>query len=137
MRAIRTLLALAIALAAAAAGWLYYFSGHPLELPRTPYEFTVRSGASVKSLARQLADDGLFAEPHSFWVLARALGRSGAIQAGTYRLERPVTPRELLDKLARTEVPDFELDLKKAQPAEVFAERFAKAVPKVDKPPSE
>jgi thymidylate synthase (FAD) len=45
--------------------------------------------------------------------------------------------RELLDKLAKTEVPDFELDLKKAQPAEAFAERFAKAVPKVDKPPPE
>jgi UPF0755 protein len=104
MRAIRNLLLLAIVLAAAAAGWLYYFNGHPLELPRTPYEFTVRSGASVKSLARQLADDGLLAEPHSFWILARALGRSGAIQAGTYRLERPLTPRELLDKLARGDV---------------------------------
>ncbi len=45
--------------------------------------------------------------------------------------------RELLDKLVATEVPDFELDLTKAQPAETFAERFAKAVPKVDKPPSE
>jgi thymidylate synthase (FAD) len=45
--------------------------------------------------------------------------------------------RELLDKLAATEVPDFELDLSKAQPAEAFAERFAKAVPKVDKPPVE
>jgi thymidylate synthase (FAD) len=45
--------------------------------------------------------------------------------------------RELLDKLARTGVPDFELDLGKALPAEAFAERFAKAVPKVDKPPPE
>jgi thymidylate synthase (FAD) len=45
--------------------------------------------------------------------------------------------RELLDKLATTAVPDFELDLSKAKPAEEFAERFAKAVPKVDKPPPE
>jgi thymidylate synthase (FAD) len=45
--------------------------------------------------------------------------------------------RELLDKLAKTDVPDFELDLSKAKPAEEFAERFAKAVPKVDKPPTE
>jgi thymidylate synthase (FAD) len=45
--------------------------------------------------------------------------------------------RELLDKLAATEVPDFELDLSKAEPAQAFAERFAKAVPKVDKPPVE
>jgi len=45
--------------------------------------------------------------------------------------------RELFDKLARAEVPDFELDLSQAQSAESFAERFARAVPKVDKPPTE
>jgi len=45
--------------------------------------------------------------------------------------------RELLDKLASNEIPDFELDLSKAKNAEYFAERFAKAVPKVDKPPTE
>ena len=104
MRALRNLLLLAILAAAAAAGWMYWFSTQPVALPRAPFEFTVRSGASVKGLARQLADQGLFAEPHSFWILARALGRSGAIQAGTYRLDRPLTPVELLDKLARGDV---------------------------------
>jgi len=43
--------------------------------------------------------------------------------------------RELLQKLADTEVRDFELDLSKAKPAEYFATQFAEAVPKVDKPP--
>jgi thymidylate synthase (FAD) len=42
---------------------------------------------------------------------------------------------ELLAKLAAKRVPDFELDLSKASSAEVFAERFAQAVPKVDKTP--
>ncbi len=45
--------------------------------------------------------------------------------------------RELLEKLASTAVPDFELDLTRARPAEEFAARFAEAVPKVDKPPTE
>ena len=45
--------------------------------------------------------------------------------------------RELFDKLAAREVPRFELDLAKSQPPEVFAERFAKAVPKIDKAPQE
>ena len=45
--------------------------------------------------------------------------------------------RELLTKLTATDVPDFELDLAKARPAEEFAERFAAAVPKVDKAPQE
>ena len=40
---------------------------------------------------------------------------------------------ELLQKLEPKPVPDFELDLSRASSAEVFAERFAEAVPKVDK----
>ena len=40
---------------------------------------------------------------------------------------------ELLQKLEPKPVPDFELDLARASSAEVFAERFAEAVPKVDK----
>lgn len=104
MRALRNLVVLVALAAALAGGWMYWFSTRPLDLPRSPFEFTVRSGASVRGLARQLADQGLFAEPHSFWILARALGKSGAIQAGTYRIERPLTPVELLDKLARGDV---------------------------------
>jgi hypothetical protein len=42
---------------------------------------------------------------------------------------------ELLQKLEPLRVPDFELDLSRASSAEVFAERFAQAVPKVDKKP--
>jgi thymidylate synthase (FAD) len=43
---------------------------------------------------------------------------------------------ELLAKLQPKAVPDFELDLGKASSADVFAERFAQAVPKVDKVPT-
>jgi thymidylate synthase (FAD) len=45
--------------------------------------------------------------------------------------------RELFEKLADRSVPDFELDLSQAQPAESFAARFADAVPRVDKAPAE
>ncbi len=45
--------------------------------------------------------------------------------------------REFLDKLAATDVPEFELDLSRAKAPEFFAEHFADAVPKVDKTPKE
>lgn len=73
-------------------------------LPATPFEFTVRPGASLKTVSRELAADGLFAEGETFWILGRALGKAGSIRAGTYRLEAPLTPLALLDKLARGEV---------------------------------
>ena len=61
------------------------------------------------------------------------LGQAELEQAGLAKRE----VREFLDKLVAGPVPDFELDLSKAQPPEFFAERFAAAVPKVDKPPVE
>ena len=104
MRALRYLFLLALLAAAAAGGWLYWFATHPVALPRIPFEFTVKSGASVKSVSRRLADEGLFAEGESFWIVARVLGKGGAIQAGTYRIDRPMTPLEILDKLRRGDV---------------------------------
>jgi thymidylate synthase (FAD) len=44
---------------------------------------------------------------------------------------------ELFAKLGAAATPDFELDLTQALPAETFAERFARAVPKIDRAPSE
>jgi UPF0755 protein len=72
--------------------------------PQAPYDFTVKSGSSLKAVARQLHDDGLLPDPDTFWIVGRALGKAGAIQAGTYRIEQPITPPDLLDKLARGDV---------------------------------
>jgi UPF0755 protein len=104
LRALKRLFVLAVLAAGVAVAWFYWFAHHAFELPRSPYEFTVRPGASVKAIARQLFNDGLYPEPESFWILARYMGRSAAIQAGTYRLDAALTPVELLDKLARGDV---------------------------------
>ena len=103
MRRLRRLLVATLLLAALAAGWLAWFATRPLDLA-APLDLTVRQGAGVSSVARQLADAGVLAEPWSLRILARALGREGAVRAGTYRLERALTPLELLDKLARGDV---------------------------------
>lgn len=104
MRRLKQLFLLAIAAAITAGAWLYYFATTPLEPPRADYEFTVKNGASLRSLARRLSDDALLPEANTFWILGRALGKDKAIQAGTYRVERAMTPVELLDKLNRGDV---------------------------------
>ena len=76
----------------------------PVSLPATPYDFTVHSGSGLKAVARQLAADGVLPEGETFWILGRLSGKARAIQAGTYRLERPMTPPDILDKLARGDV---------------------------------
>jgi UPF0755 protein len=109
MRAARRLLVLAAGAAIAAIAWTAWFCLAPLEPPRVPFDFTVKSGASLKSVARSLADEGLLAEPHTFWLVGRVLGRAAVIRAGTYRLSAPLTPLELLDKLARGDVLPIEI----------------------------
>jgi UPF0755 protein len=106
---VRRLFLFAFLAAALAAAWLIYFSTSFVNLPREPYEFTVRSGASLKAIARQLAADGVLNEGETLWILGRLLGKSTSIQAGTYRLDKPLTPVELLDKLARGDVVLIEI----------------------------
>jgi len=85
------------------------------------------SRGDLDALRRLVAPsgDGLVAKPNAA-VTAPELEKLGLSKRAV---------RELLQKLADAEVPDFELDLSKAKPADYFATRFAEAVPKVDKPP--
>src|SRR5688572_15697727 len=108
MRAIKTLLALAVLAAVLAGACLYWFGTQPRPLPRTPFEFSVKTGSGWKALSRQLADAGLFADPYTFWVLARLRGLP-PLHAGAYRLDAPLTGMELVDKLARGDVMLAEL----------------------------
>jgi UPF0755 protein len=106
---LKRILVYGILAAALAGGWLYWFATRPVTLPKAPYEFTVHAGASLKSIARQLAADGVLDEAESFWILGRILGRARSVQAGTYRLDQALTPLELLDKLARGDVVVLEM----------------------------
>ena len=105
----RRVLAAALGAALLAFAWMAWFCLRPLELPRSPFDFTVKSGASLKSVSRGLADEGLLREPLSFWLLGRLLGKAGSLRAGTYRLAAPVTPLELLDKLAAGDALPIEI----------------------------
>jgi len=92
-------------MAAAALAWVaWQFSRTPLPLPQTPFEFTVKSGSSLRALSQQLGEAGLIVQPDALWWLGRLTEKAAGIRAGTYRLDKPLTPIELLDKLNRGDV---------------------------------
>ncbi len=109
IRAARRLVLAALAAALAAGGWLAWFATHAFAPPKAPYDFVVRAGSGLKAVSRQLASEGLLPDGESLWILARLTGRAATLHAGTYRLEGPVTPLELLEKLARGDVLMVEL----------------------------
>jgi UPF0755 protein len=69
----------------------------------------VHPGAGLKSVAHQLAVDGVLPEGETFWILGRLLGKARSIRAGTYRLDKALTPLEIIDKLARGDVVIVEM----------------------------
>ncbi|MDX8384921.1 MAG: endolytic transglycosylase MltG [Gallionella sp.] len=74
-----------------------YYAHRPLPLPATPFEFELKQGGHLKSMARELHQAGLLENDWAFVWLVRLLGKSSQIKAGYYALQQPVTPLELLE----------------------------------------
>ncbi len=101
MRQAKWLLLLTLFLTAVLATDYYYYATRPLALPAQPYKFTLKPGTSLKGAAQQLQQEGGLSNWRMFVVLARLLGKSAQIKAGSYVLETAVTPLELLEILAK------------------------------------
>src|SRR5712691_9461084 len=75
-----------------------------LRLPQPAYAFTVKPGASLRSVARELAASGVLPAD---WILvgwARITGRDRTIKAGNYELAAGTTLARLLAKLTQGDV---------------------------------
>ena len=100
----RRLFALAILLALLATTWLGYYVHYPLPLPTTPFEFELKQGSSLKSVAREMKQAGLLGQAWPFVWLARLRGNSSQLKAGSYSLDHPISPLELLEVITKGEV---------------------------------
>lgn len=109
MNVIKSGIAALIVLGMSAAGWLLYFANTPVHLPQSPYEFTLKHGSSLRTIARQFSAEGLIPEPWSFIVLAKTLGKEGDIKAGNYQLDRELTPFQLVQKITKGDVSQSEI----------------------------
>ena len=74
-----------------------FYANRPLPLPVTPFEFELKQGGHLKSMARELHQAGLLENERAFVWLTRLLGKSSQIKAGHYALQQSVTPLELLE----------------------------------------
>ncbi len=93
---LRLLVLILLLIALAGGAWLYQFAHRALPLPATPFQFNLKPGSTLKSVARQLTQANVLTEPWSFIALARALGKGAQIKAGDYELDSAPTPLALL-----------------------------------------
>ncbi|MGI4777381.1 MAG: endolytic transglycosylase MltG [Janthinobacterium lividum] len=95
------LLAALVVLGAGAWGlwWLY----RPLELPAPTVDLSVEPGTTPRGVADAIVATGTRVQPKLLYAWFRLSGQDRQIRAGSYELERGVTPRTLLATLVRGE----------------------------------
>ncbi|RYY68638.1 MAG: endolytic transglycosylase MltG [Comamonadaceae bacterium] len=103
MRFLKTLLLLGLLAAVALAGVGWWWVERPLPLQTPTVELAIEPGTVPRAVARAVRDAGVDVAPDLLYAWFRISGQGPQIKAGNYELEAGITPRRLLDKLARGE----------------------------------
>ena len=97
------LLALLAAVGAVAAGWWWLQHPLPFKGNTASLDLSIEPGTLPRGVAQAVRDAGVQVDPRVLYAWFRLSGRGQRIKAGSYELDRGITPERLLDKLARGE----------------------------------
>jgi UPF0755 protein len=104
-RVFLAVVAVVLAVVAAGAVWLLLGAEKPYKGYDGPEQFVeVPAGAGPSAIGRRLAQAGVVRDELSFRTALWRSGQARRLQAGEYRFERPMSAREVIDKLARGDV---------------------------------
>jgi UPF0755 protein len=125
-RALLIVFSLVVLVAGAFAVWLLVGSEQPYKGYEGVEQFVeIPPGAGPTSIGRRLAGSGVIRDQLSFRIVLARSGQARRLQAGEYRFDRPMTTREVIDKIARGEVflrpITFPEGLTVRQMAEIYA----------------
>lgn len=100
------LLVVLLIVAAVAGGWWFYTGvDRPFKGYAGAEQFVeIPQGAGSVAIAKRLADAGVVHDVRSFRLALWVSGAGRRLQAGEYRFDHPVSPREVAEKIARGEV---------------------------------
>ncbi|MEE9579697.1 MAG: endolytic transglycosylase MltG [Nitrosomonadaceae bacterium] len=90
-------------------GWLFYHVNTAVHIPVVPYEFSIKSGSSLRNVARQLADAGVLSDAWSFVLLSQIMGHASSLKAGNYKLSENTSPLRLLEYITEGDVNQSEI----------------------------
>jgi UPF0755 protein len=110
------------------AAWLYATVGRPYKGYEAPEVFVeIAPGSSPAAMGRVLAAAGVVPNAPSFRTAVWLRGSGRRLQAGEYRFDAPISPADVVDKLARGDVYlqpiTFREGLNIRQMAAIFEER--------------
>ncbi len=76
--------------------WLAYYAIMPLKLQPKSQEIVIQPKSGLKSIANQLVEQGVLSEPWRFIIIAKLLHKEQFLQAGSYTLNKNISPYHLL-----------------------------------------
>ena len=104
-RALLIVFSLLVLVAGAFAVWLLVGAEQPYKGYDGVEQFVeIPPGAGPGSIGRRLAGSGVIRDQLSFRIVLARSGQARRLQAGEYRFDRPMTTREVIDKIARGDV---------------------------------
>ena len=104
-RALLFVFSLVVVVAGAFAVWLLVGAEQPYKGYAGVEQFVeIPPGAGPTSIGRRLAGSGVVRDQLSFRIVLARSGQARRLQAGEYRFDRPMTTREVIDKIARGDV---------------------------------
>lgn len=92
---------LAVAIAAGSAGWWYIQALQPRDSEAILQKVTVESGMTPRSIGQMLEEKSIIRSSLAFEIYASTTGRSGSLQAGTYKLGGSQPVSEIVDHLSK------------------------------------
>jgi len=89
--------------ALAVGAWGLWWVYQPLKLPAPSIDLSVEPGTNPRGVAQAVRDAGVDVEPQLLYWWFRLSGQDRQIRAGSYEIDRGITPRTLLAVLVRGE----------------------------------
>ena len=102
-RFLLTLFLLGALSALGAGAWGLWWVHRPLDLPAASVDLSVEPGTTPRGVAEAVAATGTRVQSQLLYAWFRFSGQDRQIRAGSYELERGVTPQTLLNMLVRGE----------------------------------
>ncbi len=96
-----TLSVLSLLAAFGIGAWALWWLNQPLKLPAPTVDLSVEPGTTPRGIAQAVADTGARVQPQLLYWWFRMSGQDRQMRAGSYELERGMTPRALLQVLVR------------------------------------
>ena len=98
-------LCVVLVVCAGAGWWLYTSVDRPFKGYDSPEQFVeIPQGSGSAAIAKRLADAGVVQDVNGFRLALWITGSGRRLQAGEYRFDRPMSPRQVADKIARGDV---------------------------------